>query len=155
MKSELEIFREYIRQRGLRRTPERELILAEIFATHEHFDVDSLYLSLRQKGVKVSKASIYRALPLFIDCGLIREVDFADGHWHYEHIYGHEQHHHLRCLACGEVLEFEEPGLSCLGLRLLQEYGYTVVSHHLDVKGYCRACRESESPPAALGKETP
>ncbi|MEJ5329360.1 MAG: transcriptional repressor [Desulfobaccales bacterium] len=155
MKSELEIFREYIRQRGLRRTPERELILAEIFATHEHFDVDSLYLSLRQKGVKVSKASIYRALPLFIDCGLIREVDFTDGHWHYEHIYGHEQHHHLRCLACGEVLEFAEPGLSCLGLRLLQEYGFTVVSHHLDVKGYCRSCREPEAPPAAPEKETP
>lgn len=154
MKSEMDIFLEYIRRRGLRRTPEREQILAEIFATHQHFDVDSLYLSLRSKGAKVSKASIYRALPLFIDCGLIREVDFNDGHWHYEHIYGHDHHHHLRCLTCGEVLEFEEPGLSCLGIRLWQEYGYTVVSHHLDVKGYCRACcQEAPAPPTAGSEE--
>ena len=63
MKSELEIFQEFIRRRGLRRTPERERVLQEIFEIHGHFDVDELYLKLRQKGVKISRASIYRALP--------------------------------------------------------------------------------------------
>ena len=115
VKSELQIFQEYIRQRGLRRTPEREEILREIFAWHGHFDVDELYLLLKGKGSKVSKASIYRSLPLFMDCGLIREVDFRDGHWHYEHIYGHDHHNHLRCLGCGEIQEFEEPSLKALG----------------------------------------
>lgn len=142
MKSEFEIFQEYIRQRGLRWTQERELILQEIFQIHEHFDVDSLYLQLRQKGAKVSKASIYRAIPLFIDCGLIREVDFSDGHWHYEHIYGHGHHNHLKCLGCGEVQEFEEPSLAQVEHRLAQEYGYNIVTHKLEVKGYCPACLE-------------
>ncbi len=140
MKSELEIFQEYIRQRGLRWTPEREVILQEIFGTHRHFDVDGLYLQLKQKGAKVSKASIYRAIPLFIDCGLIREVDFSDGHWHYEHIYGHGHHNHLKCLGCGEVLEFEEPVLTQVERRLAREYGYNIVTHQLQVKGYCPAC---------------
>ena len=99
MKSEIQVFREYIRGRRLRRTPEREQILQEIFEIHGHFDVDELHLKLRDKGSKVSKASIYRALPLFMDCGLVREVDFSDGHWHYEHIYGHARHSHLRCLG--------------------------------------------------------
>jgi Fur family transcriptional regulator, ferric uptake regulator len=144
MKSEIEIFQSYIRQRGLRRTPERELILQEIFATHQHFDVDGLYLQLKQKGVKVSKASIYRAIPLFIDCGLIREVDFSDGHWHYEHIYGHDHHSHLKCLGCGEVLEFEEPALAQVEGRLARDFGYSIVTHHLEVKGYCPACRKAE-----------
>lgn len=81
MKPELEVFQEFIRQRGLRRTLERELVLKEIFEIHGHFDVDELYLKLKQKGVRVSRASIYRALPLFRDEGLIREADFSEGHW--------------------------------------------------------------------------
>ncbi len=143
MKSEYEIFQEYIRQRGLRWTPERELILQEIFNIHEHFDVEGLYLQLKQKGAKVSKASIYRAIPLFIDCGLIREVDFSEGHWHYEHIYGHRHHNHLKCLGCGKVLEFEEPALEQVESRLAREYGFNIVTYKLEVKGYCPACLET------------
>jgi Fur family ferric uptake transcriptional regulator len=143
MKSELEIFQDYIRERNLRWTPERETILQEIFETHEHFDVEGLYLQLKQKGSKVSKASIYRAIPLLIDCGLIREVDFSDGHWHYEHIYGHDHHNHLKCLGCGEVMEFEEPLLAQVDRRLNREYGYSIVTHQLEVKGYCPACRKA------------
>ena len=144
MTSELQIFEDYIRRRGLRRTPEREEILREIFAMHCHFDVDELYLKLKGKGSKVSKASIYRALPLFIECGLIREVDFRDGHWHYEHIYGHALHCHLRCLGCGEVQEFEEPGLQLLEERLGQKYRYQIKGHQLQVQGYCAACRQKD-----------
>jgi len=141
MKSEMEIFREYIRQRGLRRTPEREVILREVFALHEHFDVEELYLRLRRKGVKVSKASIYRALRLFLDCGLIREVDYTAGHWPYEHIYGPGDHNHLRCLGCGEIVEFEEPYLKFLEEQLAREYGYHIITHQWEVKGYCKGCR--------------
>ena len=148
MKSELQVFQDYIRRQGLRRTPERERILEEIFALHEHFDVEGLYLRLRQQGVKVSRASIYRALPLFMDCGLIREVDFTDGHWHYEHIYGHAHHSHLRCLGCGEVLEFEEPDLSMLEERLARQHQYMIKGRSLEVQGYCYPCQES----GALGK---
>lgn len=143
MKPEIQVFQDYIRQRGLRRTPEREQILKQIFEIHGHFDVDGLYLNLRQKGVRVSKASIYRALPLFIDCGLIREVDFSEGHWHYEHIYGHTHHSHLRCLGCGEILEFEEPALKRLEEQLARQYGYQIKGHQLQVQGYCANCRQT------------
>jgi Fur family ferric uptake transcriptional regulator len=144
MKSELQVFQDYIRQRGLRRTTEREVVLREIFEIHGHFDVDELYLKLRQKGVKVSKASIYRALPLFMECGLIREVDFSQGHWHYEHIYGHAHHSHLRCLGCGEIREFQEPALKLLEEQLAREYNYRIKGHHLQVQGYCSTCRRNE-----------
>jgi Fur family transcriptional regulator, ferric uptake regulator len=144
MKSELQVFQEYIHTRGLRRTPERVRVLEEIFEIHGHFDVDELYLKLRQQGVKISKASIYRALPLFIDCGLVREVDFIDGHWHYEHIYGHAHHSHLRCLGCGEILEFEEPVLKLLEEQLARRYSYRIKGHHLQVHGFCAACQPAE-----------
>ena len=142
MTSEIQIFQDYIRQRGLRRTPERERILKEVFEIHGHFDVDGLYLNLRRKGVKVSKASIYRALPMFIECGLVREVDFSDGHWHYEHIYGHAHHSHLRCLGCGEILEFEEPALKRLEEDLARQFGYRIKGHQLQVQGYCSTCQQ-------------
>ncbi len=152
MKSEMEIFRDYIRQRGLRRTPEREVILQEVFEVHEHFDVDELYLRLRRKGIKVSKASIYRALRLLLDCGLVREVDYTDGHWHYEHIYGHGDHNHLRCLGCGEIVEFEAPSLTPLEEQLSSMYGYVIISHHWEVKGYCQNCRDGQTGRTDNGK---
>lgn len=141
MKSEMEVFRDYIRRRGLRRTPEREVILQEVLAVHDHFDVEELHQRLRHKGVKVSKASVYRALHLFLDCGLVREVDYSDGHWHYEHIYGPGEHNHLRCLGCGEIVEFQAPDLARLEEQLSREYGYDIISHQWEVKGYCRRCR--------------
>jgi Fur family ferric uptake transcriptional regulator len=147
MDAELQVFREYIRHRGLRRTPEREQVLAEIFRHRGHFDVDELYVKLRQKGVKVSRASIYRSLPLFIDCGLIREVDFSQGHWHYEPIYGQAHHSHLLCLGCGKTVEFEEPGLRALEKRLARRHGFRIKGHQLKVEGYCANCRQDQAGP--------
>jgi len=139
--TELQVFRDYIRRRGLRQTPERETIVREIFRLHEHFDVDELYLRLAQQDLKVSKASIYRTLPLLVDCGLIREVEYTDGHWHYEHIYGHPHHCHLRCAACGRLVEFQEPLLFEIEKNLQEKYGYTIKDHVLTVLGYCPQCQ--------------
>jgi Fur family ferric uptake transcriptional regulator len=147
MKSGLQVFQEYVRHRGLRRTVEREQILREIFQTPGHFDVDKLYLKLRTKGVKVSKASIYRALPLFIDCGLIREVDFSQGHWHYEPIYGQGHHSHLLCLGCGKTLEFQDPDLKALEARLARAHGFRIKGHQLKVQGYCANCQQAHRGP--------
>jgi len=144
MKSEIQVFREYLRRHNLLRTTEREQILQEVFAIHGHFDVDELHLRLKNKHSKVSKASIYRALPLLIECGLVLEVDFSDGHWHYEHIYGHAHHSHLRCLGCGEILEFEEPALRMVEEQLARQYGYRIKGHKLQVHGYCGICQEAE-----------
>ncbi len=142
---ELKIFRDYIRRRGLRHTPERERIVREIFRVHGHFDVDELYWRLSQQNIKVSKASIYRSLPLLMECGLIREVDFSDGHWHYEHVYGHPHHCHLRCLGCGRVVEFEEPLVAQVEQNLVDKYGFVIKDHTLTVQGYCPRCQKQQS----------
>jgi Fur family transcriptional regulator, ferric uptake regulator len=142
MPSEIDIFKEFIRSRGLRQTPEREKIVAEIFRKKEHFDVDELFLRLLAQGKKISKASIYRTLPLLVDCGLIREVNFVDGHWHYEQIYGQPHHCHLRCLRCGTIEEFEEPLMAAVEGKLSNNFGYQITKHVLEVQGYCPRCRE-------------
>lgn len=141
-KSELQVFREYLQKNRLRYTQEREQIIKEIFATHDHFDVDALYLTIRQKGINISKASIYRLIPLLIDAGLIQDVFFEDGHMHYEHIYGHEHHCHLRCIECGKIEEFTDPRLNDIEGDLVERFGFKILDYKLNVKGLCPGCRE-------------
>jgi Fur family ferric uptake transcriptional regulator len=142
MGHEVELFRSFISKKGLRNTPEREELIREIFAGQGHFDVDELYLRLRRKGSRVSKASIYRNIPLIIECQLIREVWHENGHMHYEPIYGYGHHCHLRCLRCGKVVEFVEKDMKKLEERLARKYKFKIEDHRLDVVGYCQECQE-------------
>jgi Fur family ferric uptake transcriptional regulator len=144
--AELDILREYISQQGMRYTPEREAVVCEIFARHDHFSVKDLYLALRKKHRQISRASIYRTMPLLIDAGLVAEVFQDSGHILYEHTYGHEHHCHLRCLSCGEVVEFAEPALTTVEERLAKEKGYQVDGHKLEVLGTCPDCQKSATP---------
>lgn len=141
MKSEIEAFREFIRKKGLRNTPERETIIKEVFATRDHFDVDGLYSRLRRKKKKISKPSVYRLIPYLLESGLIQEAYFEDGHLHYEPIYGHEHHCHLRCTRCGKTIEFQAKALKQLEKRLADEHGFAVQGHKLEVFGYCPKCK--------------
>jgi len=153
-------FREYIKKKGLRNTPEREMIIQEIFSIHDHFDVDELFLRLRNKKKIVSKASIYRTIPLLMESGLIKEIYFEDGHLHYEHIYGHKHHCHLRCICCGRILEFADDEIAEIQNQMGEKYGFVITSHRFELLGYCsqctqgRGCRRHAGHPAGAGLET-
>ncbi len=138
----IERFREYIKEKGLRNTPEREMIIREIFSIHDHFDADELFLRLRNKNKIVSRASVYRTIPLLIESGLVKEVYFENGHLHYEHIYGHKHHCHLRCICCGKVLEFGADELVRIESQIGRRYGFVITSHRFEVVGYCPECAQ-------------
>lgn len=137
-------FRAYIKAQGLRKTPERETIIEEIFSIHDHFDVDELFLRLRNKRKRVSKASLYRTIPLLIESGLIKEVYFEDGHLHYEHIYGHKDHSHLRCNRCGRIIEFDDDEIGTLQKRIGKKYNFAVTAHRFELIGYCPQCGQRD-----------
>lgn len=141
MKSEIQVFREFIRNKGLRNTPEREEVVNLVFSIHDHFDVDELYLRLRRKNEKISKATVYRTIPLLLESGLIQEAYFEDGHVHYEHIYGHEHHCHLRCLDCGKIVEFKEKSVLGVEEEVGDRFDFMVTGHKLEVYGYCDKCK--------------
>jgi Fur family ferric uptake transcriptional regulator len=148
---EIQKFREYIQEKGLRNTPEREMIIKEIFSTHDHFDVDELFLRMRNKKKIVSKASIYRTIPLLLESGLIKEVFFEDGHLHYEHIYGHKHHCHLRCICCGKNLEFADDEIAKIQNQIEKKYGFVVTSHRFELLGYCPQCAQEQGAQKAHG----
>jgi Fur family ferric uptake transcriptional regulator len=150
--SEIDRFRKFVKDRGLRYTPEREMIISEIFSVHDHFDVDGLYLRLRRRKRRVSKASIYRTIPLLIESGLIKEVYFEDGHLHYEHIYGHKQHCHFRCVCCGKVVEFPDDEVVKIQNEISQRYGFFTTSHRFELLGYCPECARNEDSSGGTGR---
>jgi Fur family transcriptional regulator, ferric uptake regulator len=136
-----EHFRGYLKERGLPFTSAREAILGGILATEGHFDADELHDILKRSGQALSPATIYRALPLFVNSGIIKETLPARGRARYEHEWGHEHHDHLECLSCGRVIEFKDDALERLQTKVCRAHGFKPVEHRLAIKGYCASCR--------------
>ena len=135
------LFRDYLEQSQLKYTPERKVILREIFSLHNHFEADELYFSLRQQGdQRISRATVYRTLPLLEESGLIRRVVFIDKHTHYELAYGHMHHEHLICINCGNVIEFYKKSLEDSLEEVARENAFEPIGHKLEITGYCKKC---------------
>lgn len=136
-------FIEYLVSLGLKLTWQRRLVLEEVFRRHGHFEADDIVLGLRQRGTRVSRASVYRTLPLLTASGLLREVHSGEKHSHYEHIFGHNHHDHLICIKCGRIVEVEDSELEEIQERLCSELGFKPISHKLEITGLCRECGPS------------
>jgi len=143
---EKEVLREFLRGRGLRFTPEREAILEEIASRRGHFDLEEIFEGLRRKGLKVSRASIYRTVPLLVESGIVEEVERTDKHAHYEHTFGSSHHDHMLCTGCGRVIEFLSPEMEKLQEGLCRARGFKGTGHTLEIKGLCRDCRKGKRP---------
>ena len=139
----LETFSAFLRDRGLRLTRDRRSLVEAVFATHEHFSVDDLFVALRLEGQRVSRTTIYRNLPLFIESGLVRRVPDDSGNGRYEHIAGHPHHDHLFCLECGREIEFSSEEIERAQERVCREHGFEPHRHRLGIWGYCRECRSN------------
>lgn len=137
-------FREYLKTQGLKFTRERELILKEVFTHKRHFDSDELYIRMKKKGLKVSKASIYRTLPLLLQSGLIEQVVRTKKGTHYEHTFGRSHHDHMRCVSCGSTIEFYSEELEGLQEEICKSRGFESVTHSLEIRGYCSKCRRKK-----------
>ncbi|MHB1458233.1 MAG: Fur family transcriptional regulator [Armatimonadota bacterium] len=135
-------FRDYLCEHGLKFTPERRFILREVFRIHGHFEADEVVMGMRQCGIRVSRASVYRTLPLLAECGLLRQVYSSEKHSHFEHTFGHEHHDHMICSECGAAIEFTNETIEELQERICKEYGFTAVFHKLEISGICALCSE-------------
>jgi Fur family ferric uptake transcriptional regulator len=135
-------FREYLTTRGKRLTRERETIVAEVFATHEHFDTDQLVsrLSGRSGGKRVSRATVYRTLDDMVMAGLLRKVARSHDREVYEHDYGYPQHDHLICGKCGKLIEFENAPLARILDTVATDHEFRMTGHRLEVYGLCAEC---------------
>lgn len=132
--------RQYIRENGLRLTRVRSTILESVDECEGHFDADELYEVVRKKGARVSRATVYRTLPLLVKTGLIKETLRSGDRSRYEHALGHTHHDHLECIQCGKIVEFKVEEIETLQEKLCRRNGFTAVDHQLSIRGYCSAC---------------
>jgi Fur family ferric uptake transcriptional regulator len=142
MKKEKEIFKKYLVGKGLKLTSERELILKEVFSRHDHFDAEDLFQAFRARSENVSRATIYRTLPLLVESGLVQEALRCGERVCYEHIYGHKSHGHMICMGCGKIVEFEDNELERIKRKVCKENDFQPAEFRFGIKGYCKNCKK-------------
>jgi len=139
-------FELFLRSHDLKLTAQRGRILDRAFATHEHFSADELYGWLKDEpGSRVSRATVYRTLTLLQEGGFVEALDAGRGELVYEHVLGHAHHDHLLCLGCGKIEEFHDDRIEELQIEAAAKKGFTLVSHDLRLRGYCRSCAKDRT----------
>ena len=145
----LEDLRGKLSERGYKMTPQRKEIL-RIFVEHSdyhHMSAEDVYAILRKKDSEIGLATVYRALDLLSKLGILVQIDFGDGCSRYELNTADPKvhhHHHLICLKCKKVIEFEEDLLDDLEEVIAAESGFQILNHEVKFFGYCKDCQAKE-----------
>jgi Fur family ferric uptake transcriptional regulator len=136
------VFVQQLRERGLRLTPQREMVLSVLHDVDGFATVDEIYRRVQQISTSVDLSTIYRTLDLLQEFDLVACVDPGDGQRRYELLGLHGPHLHLVCSACGAVTGAPSDVAAALGVALREQYGFHADLEHLSVPGLCAACAQ-------------
>ena len=125
---------------GLRATTQQAILLEIIRREGRHLNAYELYRQAREKQPRLSLATVYRALQKFKKLDLVEEVHFDEAHHHYE-VKPSSEHHHLVCLSCGRVIEFQYPLVRQIKKNVSDARGFEIVETEVRMSGYCSRCR--------------
>jgi len=127
--SNIQILREILRKEGLRYTNQRQAVWDEIQNSQEHRDAEDIYMSIRNTGLNVSRATVYRTIDVLVKNRMVRKMDVGDGRNRYEPRLDDTHHDHMICIETGKIIEFYNAELENLQEKIVKENGYTLVRH--------------------------
>ena len=133
-----EIFREYLKNGKNRITPERFEVMDAALIQEGHFGADDLFIQMKNRKSRVSRATVYKTLELLVQCDLITKRNFGDNISRYESSYRKQNHDHLICMDCGRIVEFTNPKIKKLPEEISEELGFEVESYSFNIFARCK-----------------
>jgi len=131
---------DYIETKGLRKTTQRDAIIEAAFSTTEHYTAEELLNMARNIDPAVSRATIYRTLPLLVESGVLKEMDFGKDYKFYDPNYiDHPNHNHLICMDCSKIVEFEDVHIDTLETCISKRLGFTPERKTVRIEAHCDA----------------
>ncbi|HLR32210.1 MAG TPA: transcriptional repressor [Fodinibius sp.] len=131
------IFSSYLKEHNQRQTPERFMVLGEIYRADGHFDADDIFFNMKNAGTRVSRATVYNTLDLLVECGLVQRQQFGENQYYYERAYAYQQHDHIICQECGAVIEFCDPRIQEIKTMMENIHDFNISGHSLHFFGSC------------------
>jgi Fur family ferric uptake transcriptional regulator len=125
---------------GYRITAPRRALAALALDLDGHFSAADLADASRRRGLRIGRATLFRALEVMIEIGVVERLDLPSG----EHTYvvcAAAHHHHVVCSICGRTAEVDDQGLAGAVRRIEQQSGFTIDTHRLEMFGRCRRCQ--------------
>ena len=138
------LFKTRIYKEGLKATKQREEVLNTLLNSSGHKSLAQIYTQVAKANPKIGYTTVYRTLKLLTRLGLATQRKFADGETRYEPASEGRHHDHLICLDCGKIIEFEDPTLEALQIRIAQRHQFKISHHRLELYGRCEECHRKK-----------
>jgi len=136
-----EAFERLLQDKGLKLTYERRYIFNEVAKLQEHFDADSLYERFKKKGLRISRDTVYRTLPLLLESNVIQKSVGEGKREFFERTSGKGHHDHMVCIRCHSVIEFRCDEIEKMQDKVCEDYGFKLVFHDHRLFGICKNCK--------------